>query len=66
MSTMESEYVGVIIACIAVTHYQCLDDKIENLGFMNYNWVEEKMLAPSVILSNNQVTSINTNNPNPS
>ena len=63
MSTKEAEYVGASIACIAVTHYQYLDDKIENMGFRNYNWAEEKMLALSVILTNTQATSINSNNP---
>jgi hypothetical protein len=66
MSTMESEYVGASIACIAVTLYRFIDDEIANLGARGYNWAKEKHLSPSVVMTDNQATMINANNPRPS
>ena len=63
---MESEYVGASIACIAVTHYHFLDDEIANLGAQGYNWAKENHLSPSVVMTDNQATMINANNPRPS
>lgn len=60
---MESEYVGASIACIAVTHYRFLDDEIANLGARGYNWAKENHLSPSVVMTDNQATMINANNP---
>ena len=48
------------------THYLYLDDEIENLGRKSYHWAEKKHLIPSVILTNNQATSISASNPKPS
>ena len=66
MSSSESEYVAVCLACISVIHFRYLDDELEQIGKQDYKCTEEDPLCTSNILRDNLGATIMSESPKPS